>query len=320
MLNHLEPILSGFGITLGLCFFFMQLLYIDPHMPYSPPKKHLKAMKQAGSEHPGYDGGIRFADAQIGRFLNALESRGLHEDTLVIITSDHGEGLDSHPNTPNSRYHGTHLYDSNIHVPLVFNHPALETHRVNKITSAISLVPTIMDLLGWPIPDGELPGKSAAMLVRKQGGSGLPDKVYAETDWRQNRKVAVRTATTKFIRNDDCQLFQETGAHEGRSLLAKQRAALTKVDGEEYYLMDERHEDISRNEIGAAKSKSVGDLRSAITVWEKKTESKPPLNRAGSDVMTLADKTVVPSGAASGEVPVIDEATMESLKLLGYMD
>jgi arylsulfatase len=300
--------------------FFIQLLYIDPHSPYTPPRKHLKVMKKANSDHPGYDGSIRYADAQIGRFLKALESRGLREDTLIVVTSDHGEGLDSHPNTPNSKYHGTHLYDSNIHVPLVLNHPALETHRVNKITSAISLVPTIMDLMGWPIADGELPGRSAATLVRKQGGAGLPAEIYAETDWRHNRKVAVRTADSKFIRNDDCELFQETGAHEGRTLTSKQRAALTKVPPEEYYVLDERHEDVQRNGIKKAKSKPVGALRSALTVWERKTPSRPPLNRSAADVMTMADGTVIPTVHEGGPEPVIDDATMNALRALGYME
>jgi arylsulfatase A-like enzyme len=300
--------------------FFMQVLYIDPHAPYTPPKKHLKAMKQAGSQHPGYDGGIRFADAQISRLLKALEERNLQENTLVIVTSDHGEGLDSHPNTPNSRNHGTHLYDSNIHVPLILNHPALETHRVNKITSSISLVPTVMDLLGWPIAEGELPGKSAAMLVKKLGGAGLPDKVYAETDWRHNRKVAVRTADTKYIRNDDCKLFQETGAFEGTVLSGKQRAALTNVPTEEFYVVGERHEDVPRNGLDKAKPKQVNDLRSDLTVWEKKTKSLPPLNRSAADVTTLADGTVIPTVKGEGDAPVIDEATMESLRALGYMD
>lgn len=300
--------------------FFMQVLYIDPHTPYKPPKKHLKAMRKAGSEHAGYDGGIRFADAQIGRLLGALEARELDKDTLIIVTSDHGEGLGSHPDTPNSKNHGTHLYDSNIHVPLILRHPALATHRVKKITSSISLVPTIMDLLGWPIAEGELPGMSAAMLVKQQGGAGLPDKIYAETDWRHNRKVAVRTVDSKFIRNDDCKLFQETGAFEGSELNAKQRAALTKVPVEEYYAIGDRQEDVGWNGIDKAKPKVVNDLRGALKVWEKKTETLPPLNRSAKDVTTMADGTVIPTVKDGSEAPSIDEATMETLRALGYME
>ena len=299
--------------------FFMQLLYIDPHMPYNPPKKHLKAMKKAGSKHPGYDGGIRYADAEIGRFLQALEDRGLRDNTMVIVTSDHGEGLDSHPNTPNSKYHGTQLYDSTIHVPMIINHASLPPHRVKKIASSISLVPTVMDLLGAKIPEGELPGLSAAPLVREQGGAGLPEKIYAETDWRENRKVAVRTASNKYIRNDDCKLYQETGAHEGKSLQDKIKKALTEVPPEEYYIMGNRAEDISRNKIDKVKKGPLENLQTAAKVWERKTESRPPLNRSPNDVMTTADGTIVPT-VSEGEELEVDEATMESLRALGYMD
>ena len=95
--------------------FFLQLLYMDPHVPYRIHAEH-----RVNSSFPRYDSEIRYVDHHLGALLDEFDRRGLLDDTLVIVTSDHGEGLDSQPGLPKAETHGFTLYDSVLHVPLLF--------------------------------------------------------------------------------------------------------------------------------------------------------------------------------------------------------
>jgi arylsulfatase A-like enzyme/Tfp pilus assembly protein PilF len=86
----------------------------DPHAPYAPPEDFVR---QSG--HAGYDGEVAYADAQLGRLLQALDARGLTSSTLVVVTSDHGESLGEH----GEQTHGMLLYDGALRVPLVIARP-----------------------------------------------------------------------------------------------------------------------------------------------------------------------------------------------------
>ena len=88
-----------------------------------------------------YDGGIRYTDGELGRFLD-----GLDPETLVIVTSDHGEEFLDHGGIS----HGA-LYGELVRVPLVFGHPKLRLASdavVDQVTGAVDLAPTILDLVG----------------------------------------------------------------------------------------------------------------------------------------------------------------------------
>jgi arylsulfatase A-like enzyme len=311
--------------------FYLRVVYIDPHVPYAPPTHHQRAVAKTGSSFQGYDGEIRFADAQLGRLLDGLDERGLLADTLVIVTSDHGEGLASHPNVPGADGHGTTLYDSTTHIPLVLAHPALPAgFRISSLASSIHLVPTVMDLLGWPVVDGGLPGRSLAPLVagevRDFDGdprgqwSALPDAVFSETEWRRNRKVAVRTREARLVRNDDCRAYQEDGIHKGPRLSDEQRAALTRVPALELYAGG-GPEDLPANRA-TGQPVAAARLEGLLQEWEQETARAAPLNRSSTDVLTLGDGRVVPtgSGGADGSEVELDPATLERLRTLGYIE
>ena len=94
----------------------------------------------------GYDGSIRFADAQLERLHQRLADKGLHDDALWIVTSDHGEGLGSH------RWlaHGKHIYNEQLRVPLIFwfSSGAHRGTTVGSLVETVDLLPTVLDLLG----------------------------------------------------------------------------------------------------------------------------------------------------------------------------
>lgn len=304
--HHLEPDVP----------FYLQVIYIDPHLPYEPPRRDRNAMRRAGSGHADYDGEVHYIDRELQRLLDALAERGLLEDTLVIVTSDHGEGLDSHPGVPDSAIHGTTLYDSVTHVPWILSHPALPRGlALEELTSTLHITPTVMGLLGWPI-EGELPGISLAPLITGSGPVELPDHVISETDWRRHRKVSVRTARQRFVRNDDCLLYQEQAVHEGKRLTEEQITALGDVPPVELYGTG-RPEDLPRNRA-AAEPELAARLAAHLLSFDQQFVRQPPLNRSSLDVLTLGDGTLVRE-APRDEDPEIDAGTLERLRALGYL-
>jgi arylsulfatase A-like enzyme len=109
-----------------------------------------------------YDSGVARADDEIGRLLGAFAARGLLENTIVILTSDHGEmlgemGLGGH----------AYLYDANLLVPLVFSWPAEFEggQRIATQVRSIDIVPTLLELLGDEPADEALDGVSLAPFL-----------------------------------------------------------------------------------------------------------------------------------------------------------
>jgi arylsulfatase A-like enzyme len=125
--------------------FFAFLNYIDVHNPYGPPASSPKPVWDTGSSIDQYDAGVKYADANIGQLMRELERRGLANNTLVVITSDHGESLGNHGLT----YHGAALYWELIHVPLIVWYPGHVPSglRVSQPVTNSAIPVTIMDLL-----------------------------------------------------------------------------------------------------------------------------------------------------------------------------
>src|SRR4029453_2853885 len=82
----------------------------DPHDPYEPPEPY--ASRYAGRP---YDGEVAWSDELVGRLDDALARLGLKNDTLLVVTSDHGEGLGEHGES----VHGFFVYQSTLHLPLL---------------------------------------------------------------------------------------------------------------------------------------------------------------------------------------------------------
>jgi hypothetical protein len=148
---------------------FAFLHLYEPHAPYTPPEPYR-------SRYPGrpYDGAIAAADEIIGRFLAFLRQRDLYDRGVIVLLSDHGEGLGDH----GEEEHGIFLYREAIHVPLFVKLPGRPSGR--RVDSAVSLVdvfPTIAALLGERAPEG-LAGES---LFARASGGPVGRRVYSET-------------------------------------------------------------------------------------------------------------------------------------------
>ncbi len=134
--------------------FFLWAHYYDPHVPYSPPAELAAAFR----DRP-YDGEIAFVDAQIGVLLSWLRARGVLDDTLVVVTSDHGEGLGEHGEPT----HMDLIYDSTLRVPLILSNPRLLRGIGvvdDRVAGLVDVLPTVLGLLGIDPPKGSLDGRN----------------------------------------------------------------------------------------------------------------------------------------------------------------
>jgi arylsulfatase A-like enzyme/Flp pilus assembly protein TadD len=121
--------------------FFLWIHLYDPHAPYDPPepfKSHYRAQP--------YDGEIAYTDSQLGRLVDFLKDHKLYSSSVILLTSDHGEGLGEHQ----EQQHGFFVYNSTVHVPLILK-PVGSIPLVNRVSSVVSLVdiaPTLLHMCG----------------------------------------------------------------------------------------------------------------------------------------------------------------------------
>jgi len=99
-------------------------------------------------------------DAQIGRILNAIDSSGLGENTVVIYTSDHGEMAGSH-----GIWQKQCFYESAVKVPLMLRMPSYENKRIAQNVSLVDVLPTLLEIADMDKPS-DLPGESLLKVVR----------------------------------------------------------------------------------------------------------------------------------------------------------
>jgi arylsulfatase A-like enzyme len=210
--------------------FFLWLHYMDCHGPYKSPspynkmwdKKYTEAINGIPiSEHiwlglggvpkymaevmdvkhmskeeyiSHYDGEISFLDSQIGILLNELNKLGIERNTLIILTSDHGESLGEHA------YFGHELllYDVLLKVPLIIKFPRVFPHHkiITKQVQSIDIMPTILDLLGLKQPD-LIEGRSLVSLIL---GEKEEPASYAYSSYENYlSRYAIRTEEWKLI-------------------------------------------------------------------------------------------------------------------------
>jgi arylsulfatase A-like enzyme len=137
--------------------FFVTLNYFDVHDPYGGPPSEPKPAWEQNTDIDRYDDGVHYVDDYMGRLLRELDRRGLAKNTLVIVTSDHGESLGQHY----LETHGRALYRELIQVPLVIWKPGTIPAgiRINQPVSNSAIPATVMDVIGEP-GQGSFPGPS----------------------------------------------------------------------------------------------------------------------------------------------------------------
>ncbi|MGB6850376.1 MAG: sulfatase, partial [Thermoanaerobaculia bacterium] len=152
-----------------------------------------------------YDGGIAFTDERLGALLDNLAALGLFEDTIIILTSDHGEQFWEH----GTWRHGQVLYDHQLLVPLVVytpptvrqalgDNPVLAGGDVEAQVSLVDILPTLLDILDIADVESLVNGRSIRPLLE---GKRLDRReAFAEnTNIRAAERKALRTERYKYI-------------------------------------------------------------------------------------------------------------------------
>ncbi len=201
--------------------FFLWLHYIDPHDPYAPPEPHnerwdpdytgrwkessgiifnLRIGQILTSEEMDhiealYDGEVAYCDEHVGRVLEELDRLGLTENTLVVLTSDHGEEFWDHGGV----MHGHTLYEECVRVPLILRFPGRlpQGVRLESRVRLLDVVPTICELLQVESPE-EVQGTSMLPLLEAPGRSDRP--VYAEALLYFGEKKSVEVGAYKLVK------------------------------------------------------------------------------------------------------------------------
>lgn len=176
--------------------FFVVMNYFDVHDPYTPPEPYRSKFasvpnpgglingfmeryspsltpEQIQSEIDAYDGSIAYVDDQIKVFFGELEARGLLENTIVIVTSDHGESFGEH----GFLQHSASLYLDEIHVPLIVWGPGRVPagNTVETPVTITALPSTILSLID--ATDDPFPGPSLALLFSGEAPADWPDPI-----------------------------------------------------------------------------------------------------------------------------------------------
>ena len=179
--------------------FFLFLHLFDVHDGYTPPEEFDRfgapgydgpidgrnVTAPDSPVHPGmaprdlerlvslYDGEIAWVDSQVGRVVDRLDELGLADDTLIVVTSDHGEEFFEH----GGKTHRANLHVESLHVPLVMRWPAglPAGEVVDGPTGLVDLVPTVCALARVPAPEC-VSGRDLSAVARG-------DATNAETDY-----------------------------------------------------------------------------------------------------------------------------------------
>lgn len=132
--------------------YYLWIHYFDPHHFY---QSHDTPTDFGDQDSDRYDEEIRFMDEHLGRLLQTLEEQGWLKNSYFMLHGDHGEGFGEHE----YRYHGQHLYNDQVRVPLTLVGPGLPARAILQPVALIDIVPTLLDLAGLEVPP-ELPGHS----------------------------------------------------------------------------------------------------------------------------------------------------------------
>ena len=142
--------------------------------------------------HDLYLAGLAGADRELGAFLRRLEQRGLLDETLVVITSDHGEEFGEHGRTLHDQ-----LWREVLHVPLIVRLPDDRGAgaRIQADVRHMDLLPSVLQLLDVPHPLGSLPGESWAAWV-DEPEAARPRPAFAEHRSRREHDLDLWTLRT----------------------------------------------------------------------------------------------------------------------------
>lgn len=163
----IEPALKWISQKKSKWFCWIHLF--DPHQPYLPPSPYKEEYS-----HDLYSGEVAYVDSQLGRLFNYLKESGSYDNTVIILTADHGEALGE----KGEKTHAYFAYNGTIHIPLVLRIPGSGPSVITRNVVTTDIFPTVCDILGIKIPSF-IQGRSLIPLME---GKNFPERsIYFES-------------------------------------------------------------------------------------------------------------------------------------------
>ena len=183
--------------------FFLWVHLFEPHDPYTPPEPYR-------SQYPDrpYDAEVAYTDSLVGLLREGLDSRGVLDESVLLLTSDHGEGLGQH----GEGFHGYFIYDSTVRVPLILRLPFgdFDERVVDDAVSHVDILPTVLSIVGQKVPAAVQGTDLLPSILGRELESQR--EVYTESyyslyhyNWAPLRSI--RTRSEKFIDTTDPELY-----------------------------------------------------------------------------------------------------------------
>ncbi len=202
--------------------FFIWMNFMDPHSPYLSRDQEAPAEGAAitGVYHAlnadvstdalsdAYDHEIRFVDHYIGKTVDLLRDQGLLDNTIVVLTSDHGEEFDDHgveirhsSVSIRGRYHGHSLHSELLHVPLIIRFPRQipQGLRVDGLARQVDILPTILDLVTIEPSDSRQRFEGASLLPLMRGEETGRRLAFSERNLYGPRQSSIQDDRYKLI-------------------------------------------------------------------------------------------------------------------------
>ena len=217
------------GAANGPFFYFFHIY--EPHSPYTPPSPFAERYDDP------YDGEVAYSDQIIGSVLDELKRLGVYDDAVILLFSDHGEGLGDH----GEEEHGVLLYETTLRIPLILKLPQSQFagETVDVAAQLIDVLPTVAQLLDLEVPS-EVPGTS---LLDLRGDDAPKRRIYSETFYPRlhfgwSDLASLIDGEHHYIEGPDPELFdlrQDPGELNNilraqRSLYSEMRDELATID------------------------------------------------------------------------------------------
>jgi len=273
--------------------FVLHVNYLEPHTPYHSPLSALHAPEALAIDpsfardddpeqiplryrlrqgSPGdneaklrdirthYLGNVACVDRSIGRILARLEQHGLADNTVIVFTSDHGDQLGAHRMVGKSV-----MYEESVRIPCFIKAPGVRGgRRVMSPWSHIDMTPTLLELMGQPVPDG-LSGRSRAAEIR--GAAAPAQNVFVQ--WNPNKGVDEDKTSADAA-------SQAVNRESTRTVITPEGLKLCLSDMDRCQFFDRRNDPYEQRNLfyRAGHREVIGRLTKEIQSWQKRTGDK----------------------------------------------
>jgi len=221
--------------------FFLWVHLYDPHTPYDAPEP----FKSRFRAHP-YEGEIAYADQQIGRLISYLHVHNLYDSSLIVLASDHGEGLGEH----GEQVHGLFIYNSTVHVPLILKlrgGPKPPLHSIDQVVNTVDIAPTLTHACGFPSIDSAsfqgrnllpLLGFTSSAVPREEGYS---ESLYPRTSFGWHSLHGIETERYHYIEAPREELYDIAVDPSENHNLAGEKPSIAATLRENLHTMEARY-------------------------------------------------------------------------------